>query len=387
MQINRLVLQNYRSYQKREFEFNPNSTLIIGPNTSGKTNLLEAIYLLAHGQSWRPGLDQNLIHWGDEVGRVRGEIRARSAELTGRKATEVGERTGLAETELEVVLTTGEVQGKRVSPKRYLVNGVGKRRQDFLDHFAVVIFSPEDLMLILNSPSTRRRYLDTVLEGVNRRYRLTKLEYDQALKARNALLDRIREGKAGSAELEYWDEVLIGAGQYLTGKREEFIAFVNRGQDPLGEKNQLAYLKSAISAQRLQSYRQQELAYGATLVGPHRDDFKFEARSERTETRNLAVYGSRGQQRTAVFWLKLGELAFVTQELGRQPVLLLDDLFSELDHQRRRQLGQIIPHHQTILTTTDIHLLEKNFLDQVTVISLEPGGDRPAEFESQGLQF
>lgn len=362
MRINRLKLQNFRSYKQAEFRFSPNTTLIIGPNTSGKTNLLEAIYLLAHGQSWRPGLDRELIRWDEAVGRVGGEV-----EIGGRREEEGRDRE--EEIRLEVVLTPGEVEGKKVAPKKYLVNGVGKRRQDFLDYFAVVLFSPEDMRLILDSPSTRRDYLDTVLESVDGSYRRRKLEYEKALRARNSLLDLVRDGKAKVAELEYWESLLVGNGEYLTKKRREFIDFVNQGAGSWGEENSLNYEPSEINLDRLTKYQKRDIAFGATLIGPHRDDFKFEIKREE-ENLDLSVFGSRSQQRLAIFWLKLRELDYVLESLKNRPVLLLDDLFSELDHFRRNQLLKIIPHHQTILTTTDISLINKDFLKDVEVIEL-----------------
>jgi DNA replication and repair protein RecF len=362
VRINRLELQNFRSYQQAEFRFSPNTTLVVGPNTSGKTNLLEAIYLLAHGQSWRPGLDRELIRWNGMVGRVEGEV-----EIGGRRGEEGRDKEETIR--LEIVLTSGEVEGKRVAPKKYLVNGAGKRRQDFLDHFAVVLFSPEDIRLILDSPSTRRDYLDAVLEGVDGHYRRRKLEYEKALRARNSLLDLVRDGKARMAELEYWNSLLVSNGEYLTQKRRGFIELVNQEADSWREENRLNYEPSEISLERLREYQRRDIAFGATLIGPHRDDFKFIMEKD-SEELDLSVYGSRSQQRLAIFWLKLRELDYVLKRLKNRPVLLLDDLFSELDHSHRDQLLKIIPHHQTILTTTDIGLLDEGFLKGVEVIEL-----------------
>jgi DNA replication and repair protein RecF len=356
VEIKKLRLENFRSYSEAEFEFSPETTLIVGPNASGKTNLLEAIYLLAHGETWRPGVSAEMIRREEEVGRVKGVIGEipRSA----------------AATEMEVVLTRGEVQGNKSAVKRYLVNGVGKRRRDFLDRFAVVLFSPEDIRLVLSSPRTRRVYLDRVLEGVDGNYRRRKVEYENALRMRNALLNQIREGKAGASELAYWSELVASAGRHLSRKREEFIKFVNQRPGKVNGDHRLRYEASEISLERLRSSYRREVAAGATLIGPHRDDFKFQISDAESLIRDLAVSGSRGEQRTAVFWLKLGELAYVTDKIGQQPVLLLDDLFSELDHERRRRLLEIIPRHQTILTTTDIHLIGKEFLRRVRLIEL-----------------
>ncbi len=351
MELKKLAVKNFRSYRDRVFEFSENTTLVIGPNTAGKTNLLEAIHLLGTGSTWRPGVDQDMIRWGADVGWVHGLIEP-------------------DEVKLSIRVTRGEVNGKKVATKRYFINNAGKRRSDFLAEFSVVLFSPEDMLLVTDSPGTRRRYLNQVLETADLHYREHKREYDKVLRSRNALLDRIAEGKASEKRLSYWDEMLVGAGAYLTQARGEYLGFLNSRQHEMNSSTYFEYLPKRVTIEKLQNYRKKELGYGATLIGPHRDDFMFYIDYGNGTKRDLSISGSRGQQRTAVFWLKLGELAFVTDKRQQRPVLLLDDLFSELDHDRRERLFGVIPHHQTILTTTDIHLIEKSFLDKVRLIDL-----------------
>lgn len=354
-----LSLQNFRNFSKREFRPSPETTLILGPNTSGKTNILEAIALLATGKSFRAGVEQEMIRHGKEIARIKGEIKNKEGKEN-----------------LEIVLTTGQVAGERAPKKRYLINGVGKRMMDFVGNLRVVFFGPEDLELVVNSPSVRRDYLDSVLEQVDRDYRRASLSYQKGLRQRNRLLEAIRDKGKPKSGLFFWNRLLVENGELISQKREEFIEFIN-GQPEHFWQMRLSYDKSVISPERLARYEEQEIAAGVTLVGPHRDDFVISlinadsnAEKRGKEPRSLHTYGSRGEQRVAVFSLKLAELEFMTEKTGERPVLLLDDIFSELDHAYRKRLLEVIPKQQTIMTTTDIHLVEPTYRKKIKIIEL-----------------
>jgi DNA replication and repair protein RecF len=354
--INSLQLQNFRNYPKKGFEFTSGTTLLVGPNASSKTNLLEAIYLLATGKSFRAGVEREMISYGKELARVQGEIKGEESIQT-----------------LEIVLTPGQLGGERVAKKKFSINKVGKRLMDFVGQLRCVLFGPEDLEIIVNSPSTRRDYLDRVLEQVDREYRRASLSYQKGLRQRNKLLEQIREEGKPRSILFFWDKLLIENGEVITRKREEFLEFINQQPDYF-EELKIQYDQSVISPQRLEKYADEEVAAGMTLVGPHRDDFDIrikEQESGRVKERSLHTFGSRGEQRTAVFCLKLGELEYVAEKTEERPVLLLDDIFSELDHERRKRLLEVIPKQQTIMTTTDIHLVEPAYRRKVKVIELK----------------
>ncbi len=332
-----LNLQNFRSFRKEKFDFVKRITLIIGPNAAGKTNILEAIYLLATGKSFRASKEEEMISYGKEIARVRGDS-------------------------LEVTLTTGEVQGKRTARKLYKINGVGKRWRDFAGQLKCVLFRPEDIDLILGSPSIRRNYLDFILEQVDWQYRVCNLAYQKGLRQRNKLLDRIREGEARSSQLLFWNQLLIKNGQIVTRKREELIEFFNQYlvKEKYDKKMQLHlfvnYDRSTITEKRLEKYSQAELALGTTLVGPHRDDIKLMANSLKLiAKRDLALYGSRGEQRMTILKIKLAELEFIKQRTNQEPVLLLDDIFSELDKKHRKLVLEIINSCQTVITSTEVN--------------------------------
>jgi len=334
----------------------------VGPNTSGKTNLLEAIYLLATGKSFRAGVEKEMIRSGQEIARVEGKID----NSRGRE-------------KLEIILTTGQVAGEKVAKKKYLLNGVSKRMVDFVGQLRCVLFRPEDMEIVIDSPATRRDYLDQVLEQVDRDYRRAALSYQKGLRQRNKLLEQIREEGKPRSVLFFWDRLLLENGTLLTRKREEFINFVNQQPAHFGQLY-LTYDKSIISPQRLAQYAQQEVAAGMTLVGPHRDDFvmglkepSVDPLAEEGKIRDLHLYGSRGEQRTAVFSLKLAELEFIAQKTGERPVLLLDDIFSELDKEHRKRLLAVIPRQQTIITATDLHLIDPKRRREMALIELTVG--------------
>jgi len=236
---------------------------------------------------------------------------------------------------------------------------------DFLENFRVVYFGPQDLEIVVDSPSIRRDWLDLVLEQADRSYLRSSLSYRKGLRQRNKLLEQIRDEGKPRSTLFFWDKLLVENGSLLTEKRQEFIDFLNQQPARFGQL-QIRYDHSIISAQRLAKYAQEEVAAANTLVGPHRDDFQVSLGE-----RNLHAFGSRGEQRTAVFSLKLGELEFLSEKTGQRPTLLLDDIFSELDHERRAHLLSVIPQQQTIMTTADIHLVEEDFLPKIEVIRLK----------------
>lgn len=453
MILSSLTLQNFRNFKKRSFEFLPGVTVIVGPNTSGKTNILEAIYFLATGKSSRAEVEKEVIAWGEEIARVSAEVENTQALRSPTKnfvaADRPDETSGLIRSskifvdsprlletmKLEAVITTGQVAGKKAPKKQFLVNGVKKRLTDFLGNFYAVLFSPQDLQLVTDSPSSRRKYLNDVLSVVDQEYQQALLIYEKALRQRNRILDKIREKQAGFSQLDYWDQVLIKNGKIITQKREALINFLNRQYKVLKQEDyqfsiidkrpplnfakfcglsfELVYKKNEISEKRLEEKREKEILLGMTLVGPHRDDFivaeipnsKFQFSSEGEETsdavvsipnkfpisnsqsqrdlsahgnqgkdhksRDLSVYGSRGEQRLAVLWLKLGELNFLEEKTGQKSVLLLDDIFSELDKDHRELVTKVIPNQQTIVTMADPQMIKEEFLKRAKVIKLE----------------
>jgi len=201
-----------------------------------------------------------------------------------------------------------------------------------------------------------------VLSQVDREYRRAIGSYEKGIRQRNRLLFRIREEGLSKSHLLFWNQLLIKNGNYITEKREELIEFINSHKSNISNKYSLNYDKSIISEGRLEQYKNEEVASTTTLVGPHRDDFIF-----LEDGRELSSFGSRGEQRMAVLWLKLGELAFIEEKTDGKPTLLLDDIFSELDHEHRKIVLDSISSHQVIITSADEHDIE-GIKDSGTII-------------------
>lgn len=320
----------------------------MGPNTSGKTNLMEALTLLARGKSTRAEKDVQAVRFDEELARIKGMVE---------------------ETELEVVLTNGIVAGVETPLRRFLVNGVAKRRIDFVSHMTVVSFAPSDLEVIIDGPSVRREFLDEVLEQVDRQYRIAEVTYTKALRQRNALLHQVQEtGQRSEKQFEYWDQLLITHGNYLTRKRQAFIDYINSATHDVIPII-VTYDQSSISKDRLIQYKDAEVGAGVTLVGPHRDDFFVETNLGK-QMRDVKVFGSRGQQRLVVLQLKLLQLVYIEQEVGQRPLLLLDDIFSELDSGHIALVQSLLEKQQTVMTTTHEEFLDKHLIKEASVIEL-----------------
>lgn len=328
--IHSLKLNNFRNFKNKSLEFSEKITVIIGPNGVGKTNILESLFLISTGKSFKARTEVEMLRYDQDLARIIGEI---------------------PNTKLEAIVTKGDNGWPK---KRLQVNGIPKRIIDFAGQFKSVLFGPWDMDLVTESPSIRRKFLDSVLSQVDREYRRSILSYEKGLRQRNRLLLRIREEGIPRSQLLFWNQLLIKNGDYISRMREEFIEFVNIQPGINKQKLELAYDKSAISEARLEQYKSEEIASATTLVGPHRDDFIFIA-----DTRELAKYGSRGQQRMSVLWLKLAELNYIEGQTGERPTLLLDDILSELDHVHRNIVMEVTTKQQTIITTVDEHFLEK----------------------------
>ena len=348
-----IQLQNFRSYKKKDFNFSDKTTLVVAPNTFGKTNLLEAIFLVSSGKSFRTDKDSQMLNFNKEVGRVKAKVD---------------------DLELEAVVTNGNVSGIKTQYKKFLVNGVPKRRVDFAGNLVSVLFSPEDLDIIIDSPSLRRKFLDNVLEQVDKEYRIAFISYVKALRQRNALLEKTREeGNRFEKQFEYWDNLVIENGNIITKKREEFIDYVNSSSKDIFNF-EITYDKSIISKERLERYEMQEIASAVTLVGPHRDDFSV-LMFDKKETHDVKYFGSRGQQRLSILQLKSLELNYIEKIIGQRPLLLLDDIFSELDEGHINLILKEIGKQQTIITTTHKEFVPKSFLKEMELIELEKDGN------------
>lgn len=334
MYLKSLKLKNFRNYSELDFKFSKKITVLIGNNAQGKTNFLESVYFLATTKSPKAESDDELIRYGQDILRVEGE------------------NDNKVSLEISIQSTEGNLL------KKVKVNRVPRRVFDYSSNLVVVLFAPENVNLVTGSPSLRRNFLDTTISQIDRNYKRALSNYEQLITRKNKVSKRIREGLSKRDELSYWLDQQLDLAQILIAKRVEFFKFINSIERKFGSFN-YQYIQSEINKQKLNDYLDREIASASSLIGPHRDDFLFFLGD-----RDLAKFGSRGEQRTAVLDLKFAEVSFLERELSDRPILLLDDIFSELDNIHRTHVIDLSNSQQTIISTVewDDHL-EKSFED------------------------
>lgn len=347
MFLKSINLTNFRNYSNLELKFDDRPTIFVGDNAAGKSNILEAVYLLSTTKSQRVDSEDELIKEGEEFAKVEGFV----------------ENGG--ETELLVILN--KISKEVNFRKKTLVNGISRRSVDFIGNLPAVIFYPSDINMITGSPALRRWHLDLGLAQIDAEYKKLLTTYEHFLIARNRVLKRIREGQGRIDELNYWTDELVREGKAVSGKREKFFDFINSLNTPLGEFK-FEYKPSEISQEKLSETNDREVAAATTLIGPHRDDFAIYL-----EGRNMAHFGSRGEQRTATLAFKLAQLEYMAKILNQRPILLLDDVFSELDANHRAHVVKIVGKQQTIIATVELENIPQDFLDSARILRVEEG--------------
>jgi DNA replication and repair protein RecF len=401
MHITHLSLTNFRNYARLEMPFPSGVIALLGDNAQGKTSLLEAIYYLATSRSPYTTSDRQLINW----------LALDDPLPFARLVAEVRAAGGLKRIEITVMLESGNRHGRL--KKEIRIDGIPRRVMDLLGEVRVVMFLPQDLALVEGSPGERRRYLDVTLCQTDPAYCRALSRYDKVLRQRNALLKQFQEqtqaGRRFDAEqLAYWDERLasfaavIVAGRYrliralerraqgahadLSGDHEHLRLRYEPGFDAAEPANgQLTFDAGDLGAaalpqlpqaefrerfeEALRANRRAEIKRGMTLIGPQRDEFRFIVNG-----RDLGLYGSRGQARTAVLALKLAELGWMAEQTGESPVLLLDEVAAELDpHRRAYLLDRIGGVEQVIVTTAEPDLIADSFLQDAAIWHVTAG--------------
>lgn len=361
MHIYRLSLRNFRNYASVDLSLERGISLFVGENAQGKSNLLEAIYLLSTLRSSRAASDADL---------VRREVLD-SPFPVARLECEVERSAG--NLRLEVAIVGRTVDAAHRAGKRVRVNGIPRKASDAVGQLAAVLFTTLDIGIVAGAPILRRRYLDMMISQVDRGYLRAMQRYARVLQQRNSLLKRIQAGQSSPNELNFWDQELAHSGGIIMFGRASALAQIipqaklhmerlsddqeridltyrpalgglEEEECPLDEPEWIARLLRA-----LQRARQREVQLGTTIVGPHRDDFSVEIDGMPAD-----AFGSRAQQRSAALSLRIAEAMYLRQALGDDPVVLLDDVLSELDARRRRGVLEILDtFQQTIVTTAD----------------------------------
>ena len=360
MIIESLELKNYRNYGELSLSFDPGTNLLYGDNAQGKTNILEALYFCASAKSHRGSKDREIIRFGEEEAHVKLILRKRDVPYR-----------------IDMHL-------KKNSAKGIAVNGMPIRRaSELFGILNAVLFSPEDLNIIKNGPSDRRRFMDLELCQLNRSYVHALVSYNRALVQRNRLLKDISFQPELRETLDLWDSQLVNYGSQLIRERRAFLARLNPVIGPIhagltGGKEEISVIYDGNTNEQefgnsLMRARESDLRQKITSTGPHRDDIGFFVKRTDAEASLAAVpsdrrgmdlrrYGSQGQQRTAALSLKLSEIGLMEQTTGESPVLLLDDVLSELDTDRQKQLLRTISRIQTVITSTGMeNLLGREF--------------------------
>ena len=254
MSLIKLALKNFRNHKNFTFSF-PLTTVIIGANTVGKTSILEAIQFLSLGKSFKAQKDMDTISESKDFARIEAVVQ---------------EDDGNTNLTLILALKEGRFT------KKFMVNNVARRQNEFSSHFPSVLFTPEDLEIITDTPSLRRNYVNNVLSQTDKKYKMAVSIYEKALRQRNRMLYLMREGKKmfSPSDFEYWDNILINNGEIITDARDEFVNYINNAKKEVFDF-EIFYDKSTITAERLEKYHDAERATATTLVGPNRDDFFF----------------------------------------------------------------------------------------------------------------
>jgi len=404
VRLHHLSLTNFRNYARLELSLAARLSVFQGSNAQGKTNLLEAIHLLATARSPRATAERELINW----------LALEGPLPYTRLAAEIGDGQTVERLELVLELSANGGSGPLVR-KQVRINGVAKRGLDLIGRLRVVLFLPEDVRLVAGSPGERRRYLDIALCQIDPPYCRALTEYNRVLAQRNALLKRLRDEGGDVGQLSFWDEQIAEHGGRVLQRRARAVRMLDdiarvRHRELSGgaEWLTLTYLPSPASsapgvkqvdapasaryedlpadqvaqllAAHLRTQRSRDIAAGTSLSGPHRDDLAFS-----TEAHDLRVYGSRGQQRTAALALKLAEVEMMRHVSGESPLLLLDDVMSELDETRRHALLDALASvDQALVSTTDWADFTPELLNHARRYRVESGRLTEAESAANG---
>lgn len=362
--LKELTLNNYRNYIKLELNFNSNLIVFMGKNAQGKTNILESIYLSCTGRSHRTPKDRELIRWGENHSYIRTIVEKTEGSNY-----------------IEILIHNKQ-------KKKIKINGIeAQRLGELMGHLNGVIFSPEDLKLIKEGPVERRRFMDMEISQVKPKYFYYLQRYNKVLFQRNNLLKDIQKNPGLKKTLPVWDEQIAETGSYITYTRIQFVrklADISREihkKLSFGTEELQVVYKSSIPFKNeelneiqenflsiLQQNQTSDIERGSTLYGCHRDDIILMVNGF-----DVRTYGSQGQQRTVALSLKLSELELMYQESGEFPILLLDDVMSELDPYRQRMLLEYLNKVQTFITVTDLTSVSISNSIDMEIYKIEQG--------------
>lgn len=366
--ISDIRLQNFRSYIDEAFEFAPGVNIIVGPNASGKTNLLEAVLVLARGASYRVK-DNELVRYDQPWSRLDAHIASDNPPVVGAGSQ--------LDPDAPTDTRTIKIINEPSPSKTYEIEGRVYRRLMPAKTLPVVVFEPNHLFMLSGSPDLRRSYLDDLLEQTDPLYGRLRKDYRRVLTQRNSLLKR--HGMEAAGQIFPWNVRLSELGGSLASARISLLSQMNTEAGEL--YSSLAHADTQVGLvyesklpasgyatallRALEDNFAIDVARGFTGAGPHREDISVMINGHSAQSS-----ASRGEARTAVLMLKVMELRLIEQARGVRPLLLLDDVFSELDGARRQSLTSYLQNYQTFITTTDADVVVEHFMDRCTVIPM-----------------
>ncbi|PIU37143.1 hypothetical protein COS77_01430 [Candidatus Roizmanbacteria bacterium CG06_land_8_20_14_3_00_34_14] len=338
MNLKLISFHNFRNFSDNQFQINSNLTVILGDNERGKTNLLEGIYFILSGEGFRESREEQLIKFAENNCYVEAKIEDKNNNNSSN---------------LRIDLTINDFG----LLKTYFLEKTKKGRHSYLKNLIpVVLFSPEQIEIIDRTMSIRREYFDKFLSGIDREYKKRLTNYNQALRKRNKILEVGFDSENLDAELSYWNKLLIENGSYLIIKRREYVTYLNSNKIIDSKEFEIEYLENKISQKLFSDSLKKELLVKRTLIGPHRDEYNIFLING--DKKNIHFYGSRSEQRLGLFWLKINELKYLEDFFRKKPILLLDDIFSELDHKNQKLIFNLIGNYQTVITSTEKELMK-----------------------------
>lgn len=334
MNIDSILLNNFRNYERQFVSLKKGVNVFYGNNAQGKTNLLEAVFICSIGKSFRTNRDKELIKFDEQYTNI--DVAFSKSDRNGKISLELGDR------------------------KTFLLNDVPlKRMSEVLGNIYVVLFTPDDIAILKESPTYRRRFLNIMISQLRPNYMSILSQYNKTMEQRNSYLRQIKLENKSSLMLDVWDEKLAELGQGIYSYRKEFIkkiaeklVLIHSKITNSSEIISIDYIssldKKECFLEQIKTHRDMDIQKGSTSIGIHKDDFKV-----KIDDKIISSYGSQGQHRTAILSLKIAELEIIEEEVGEYPILLLDDFMSELDEIRRMNLLQNMRNNQVIITCTD----------------------------------
>lgn len=339
MRLASLGLHNFRNIKDASFVIGEHLTVFIGDNAKGKTNCLEAVFFLVHGTGFRESREEELVLFGEKP----------SAYVEGVFTDESG----------KISCKVGLVKSESGYLKSFYINKTKKQlRQYKQEPRGVVLFAPEHIEMLTGSPDKRRSYFNKLISQFDYQYKKSLDAYERSMRRRNKILENYELTTKLDDEISFWNELCIQNATYITKVRQEYCEFLNRNQSIDSKKFHIEYLKNEFNKDQVDKYKELEFKTRRTMFGPQKDDFQiFLTQKSDSRDENVQKYGSRSEQRLALMWLKLGEIRYYQEVSKFDPILLLDDVFSEFDSTNKELILDLVKQYQTVASTTDLEIV------------------------------